>query len=50
MRYPTMPCSPGGVPVTIEVSAVAVVEGATVVTGSPAIDARVGARERRSCS
>src|SRR3546814_12559470 len=31
IRYPTTPCSPGGSPVVIDVSAVAVVDGATGV-------------------
>ena len=44
------PCSPGVRPVVIDVSAVAVVVGATVVIGPPAIAARVGARCRRACS
>ena len=42
-RYPTTPCSPGEVPVVIEVSAVAVVLGATVVMHSPGAAASKGA-------
>ena len=44
------PCSPGVSPVVMEVSAVAVVVGATVVMGPPASPASVGATSRRSCS
>jgi hypothetical protein len=35
IRYPTIPCSPGGTPVVIEVKAAAVVLGATVVIEFP---------------
>ena len=44
------PCSPGGRPVVIDVSAVAVVVGATVRIGPPSSAASVGAIGRRSCS
>ena len=50
MRYPSSPCSAGVSPVAIELSAVAVVVGATVEIGPPAIEASVGASSRRSCS
>ncbi len=49
-RYPTTPCSAGVRPVTSEVSAQAVVLGATEVIGEPTPLARVGARPRRSRS
>src|ERR687897_834352 len=47
-----MPCSPGGSPVVIDVSAVDVVDGATVVMAPPAMSDSVGASARRdsSCS
>ena len=47
-----MPWRPGAAPVTIEVKAAEVVLGATVVTGPPAIPARVGAASAwaASCS
>jgi hypothetical protein len=50
IRYPTMPCSPGGIPVVSEVSAVEVVEGATVVIARPAIAAIVGRPASLACS
>lgn len=42
IRYPTMPCSRGVAPVHKLVSAVAVVVGATLVIGPPAMAERVG--------
>ena len=45
MRYPRIPCSPGDNPVTNDVSAVAVVEGATVVMCDPPNCDNVGMRE-----
>ncbi len=44
------PCSPGVSPVAIAVSAVAVVDGATVGMSPPAMAASVGAMWRRSWS
>jgi hypothetical protein len=49
-RYPTTPCTAGGVPVMIDDKAVAVVVGATDVIGPPSIEASVGATDRRSCN
>ena len=51
-RYPTTPCSAGGRPVTSDVSALAVVLGATEVIVPPTPDAKVGASasRARSCS
>ena len=42
IRYPRIPCWPGGSPVVIEVSALAVVDGATVVTALPVSAASSG--------
>ena len=51
-RYPTTPWAAGGSPVVMEVSAVAVVVGATEVIAPPAMPASVGASMSRwqSCS
>ena len=43
-RYPITPCSPGDRPVAMLVSAVAVVDGETLVIGPPTIELNVGAR------
>ena len=48
MRYPTMPCSPGAKPVAMEVNAVAVVVGATLVMRDADMFAMVGASAVRS--
>ena len=50
MRYPIIPCSPGLRPVVIDVRAVTVVVGATVVTLEPSPELSVGAKSRRSSS
>ena len=50
MRYPTMPCSPGAKPVAMEVNAVAVVVGATLVMRDADMFAMVGASAVRSCN
>ena len=51
IRYPTTPCSPGGRPLAIEVRAVEVVDGATVLIGPPSSTPQiVGASAARGWS
>ena len=46
MRYPMTPCSPGGMPLTMEVSAVEVVDGATHLFEEPGTLAEAAALAR----
>ena len=50
MRNPTTPCWAGAMPVAIEVSAAAVVDGMTLVIGPPAISLSSGSAARCASS
>ena len=50
MRYPSSPCSAGVRPVAMELRAVAVVVGATVVIAWPSSADSVGSNDRCSCN
>ena len=49
IRYPSTPCCAGARPVQIDVSAVAVVDGTTVVILPPCMPAIVGSADACSC-